>query len=367
MTPENAFGGPVTVALNQAQELMRRGHHVEILGGCSGYPSDPPSTIRGVPVRLFPVRRVLPGSGFSGISSFRLLREIRRAARAFDVVHVHLARDLITLPSAAIAQARGVAVIAQTHGMIDPSTRWLSKPLDALLTRRVLRRAKSVLYLTPEELNGLRDVQRGKSINARPLVNGVAVPDAVAAPTSNEVLFCGRLHARKRPTLFAESAAELIAEGLDATFRLVGTDEGEGARVREVIAKVDRYGALIWDGPVPGDQVLEHMTNALFMVLPSVDEPYPMAVIEALALGLPVIVTDSCGLAPIIEKGGCGVVIDRSRASLTEAMRLLITDVALREQMTERARDVAQQDFSIGAVVDTLENIYRSASSGGQR
>ena len=73
MTPENVFGGPVTVAMNQSRELAKRGHHVVVAGGSRGYPNDSAESDGGVELRRFPVRQVIPGAGFSGITSLALL------------------------------------------------------------------------------------------------------------------------------------------------------------------------------------------------------------------------------------------------------------------------------------------------------
>lgn len=359
MTPENVFGGPVTVAMNQSRELAKRGHHVVVAGGSRGYPNGSVESDGGVELRRFPVRQVIPGAGFSGIASLALLAYIRREARNFDVIHVHMARDLITLPAAAIASALGVPIVVQAHGMIDPSNRILAKPLDALMTRRVLRRAAAVFHLTPNELTDLQCVLGTPLENAQLLGNGVNMPGSPDLPAKPiEVLFCGRLQTRKRPVLFAEAAEALLAEGIEARFRLVGADEGEGPAVQQVIDRVGRPDMLTWEGAVAPQQVLEHMTDASVFVLPAVDEPYPMAVIEAMSLGRPVIITDTCGLAPIVEQSESGLVTDRSFQALVDAIRLLVQDSALRAKMALQATEACRVTFSIAGVAEGLERAY---------
>ena len=135
ITPDGAFGGPVRVAVNQARSLQERGHDVEIVAASSGYAGDPPTAMEGVPLSLFPARRVLPGAGFSGLVAPGLVGWARSNLHKVDVLHVHAARDLITLPLARYALSRGTPYVLQPHGMIDPSQRALSRPLDAFATR----------------------------------------------------------------------------------------------------------------------------------------------------------------------------------------------------------------------------------------
>ena len=68
-TPDGAFGGPTRVAVNQTRELRTRGHDVTLAGAALGYGETLPKAIDGVPVRLFPARRVVPRTGFAGLTS----------------------------------------------------------------------------------------------------------------------------------------------------------------------------------------------------------------------------------------------------------------------------------------------------------
>ena len=95
VSEDGAYGGPIAVARAQTAELARRGHDVKLLAGWDGRAR---LSIPGVDVRLFPVRRVAPG--FSGLVAPGLQRHLRMALANYDALHVHLARDLVTLPAA---------------------------------------------------------------------------------------------------------------------------------------------------------------------------------------------------------------------------------------------------------------------------
>ncbi|MGH1525413.1 glycosyltransferase [Leifsonia sp. L25] len=150
ISADGAFGGPVAVAMAQAEELARRGHTVELLAGWDGVAT---VDVPGVTVRLFPVRR-LPVGGFSGLFSASLVREFL-SANPYDIVHVHLARDLITLPVALLVQRRRLPFVVQPHGMVRPDRRLKARIFDALATRAVLRAARVSLALTDAEVADL--------------------------------------------------------------------------------------------------------------------------------------------------------------------------------------------------------------------
>lgn len=170
ISPDGAYGGPVRVAFNQARQLRAQGHDVRIAGSYRGY-EVPPERIEGTPVYLSKARTVLPGVGFAGIAAPAMFIWMIRNRRTFDVVHVHAARDCVTLPAAALAMVLGKHVVLQTHGMIDRSRRSLALLLDLLLTKCVLRRAAAVLYLTEDERTELLHIQ--KCCRTEHLANGV--------------------------------------------------------------------------------------------------------------------------------------------------------------------------------------------------
>ncbi len=100
------------------------------------------------------------------------------------------------------------------------------------------------------------------------------------------MLFLARLHPRKRPTMFVRMAAALVEAGIDAHFSLVGPDEGEGAAVAKLIEQSSLQSRVSYEGPLKPAQSISRMRRAKVYVLPSVDEPYPMSVLEAMSVGL---------------------------------------------------------------------------------
>jgi glycosyltransferase involved in cell wall biosynthesis len=361
VSPDGAFGGPVRVAENLARELIARGHHVTVAAAARGYAEgETPTELGGAPLLTFPARRVAPG-GFSGLSAPGLQSWLRGHAAGLDVAHVHLARDLVTLPAASSLLRHRVPYVLQTHGMVVESSHPLARPLDAALTRRVLDGAGAVLHLTPEERAGLLAVGAPERLLTE-LGNGVPDVEVVAPmPERPEVLFLARLQERKRPQFFTRMARTLLDEGIDASFVLVGPDEGEGDAVRADVAAVGDASRLRYEGPLPPTQTLQRLSAASLVVLPSVHEPYPMSVLEAMSAGRGVVITDTCGLAPAVERTRAGVVVDDSQAALDSAVRDLLVRPGALGEVGERAHRAAQEVFGMRAVVDRLEAAYRAA------
>ena len=360
LSPDGAFGGPARVALNQSAELRRRGHDVTLAAGTRGY-AVAPTEIDGVPLRLFGVRTVLPLLGFPGMTSPGLVRWFRAHGHEFDAVHIHFGRDLMVMPVAVAAlrnrKRTGRPYVLQTHGMVIPSRNPLAAPLDALWTRRMLAGAAAVFFLTEAERHQLREVAR-RDLRLVRLPNGVPDhPVAAGRPGPPEVLFLARLHPRKRPVLFVEMAHRLLAGGADARFTLVGPDEGQGAAVLAAIGDEPR---IAWEGPVDPRDAAQRMSRATAYVLPAERAPYPMAVLEAMSVGLPVVVCNDCGLAPVIGETASGVVADGTVDAMAAAVTAVLADPA---SYGRRARETARREFGMDAIADRLLTAYRRSAS----
>lgn len=364
VTPHGAYGGPITVAVNQASSLKSRGHEVHIAGAMSGF-ADAPESIADVDAHLFEARQFVPGSGFAGLFSPGLYRWFAANHRSYDVIHFHLSRSLTTLPLARLARRSGTRYVTQTHGMIDESGNLLAPPLDRFLTGPALQNARRQFYLTPQEKQDLTGLFPTLA-ELEWLVNGVPEPRHDSSsdsgrPREAEVLFLARLHRRKRPVLFVQAAASVLASNAEASFALVGPDEGEGDSVRQLIDELPRAtrNRIAWEGPVAPSATLRRMAQASVYVLPSVDEPFPMSVLEALSLGIPVIVTDSCGLAPSIDAAEAGIVIGSELRDLEAALRTILGDATLRKSMSNAGRSLVRERYSMDAVAAQLEAAYR--------
>ena len=360
VTPTGDYGGPLRVAVNQAQALRERGHEVTLMAGQRGFEGRPPAEVGGVPAKLFPVRRIAPRTGFAGLSAPQMIRHLISNLGEYDVVHVHLARDLITLPAALLARRQRVPYVLQCHGMIDASTALLARVGDPLMTRPALAGACRVLYLTPTERQDLTALLPGTD-KLEHLPNGVPPASCTADPNEPEVLYLARLTARKRPRLVVDVADALQEEFPQARYRIVGPDEGEAAHLQAAIAR--SHADVLWEGPLDPARTLDRMSRAGIFVLPSVDEPYPMSVLEAMSVGLPVVVTDTCGLAPLIARTGAGLVVDAGTDSLVAAVRSLLADPVRTAQMGRRGQLTARHELGMSAIADTLESIYASCTN----
>ena len=360
LSPDGAYGGPVRVALNQASALRSRGHSVTLAAAERGFDVSP-SSADGTPLVLRCARRVVPRSGFAGLSAPGLITWLLRTHGEFDVAHVHLARDLVLLPLTAAMVRLKLPFVLQPHGMILPGAHPLAPLADRSIVGELLRQAHEVFYLTTDERDALDEIAGGKA-RLTPLPNGVPLYDAATHTRSvPEVLYLARLHPRKHPVDFVRAALELNARGISADYTLVGPDEGEGRRVQQAAAQADN---ISWAGPIASGEAPTRMRQASIYVLPSVGpEPYPMAVLEAMSVGLPVVVTDQCGLASVVRKYNCGIVIEPGVSNVARAVHDLLSAPEVARSMGERGRAAVMHDLGMSYIGQRLETSYSAATS----
>ncbi|MDO5697714.1 MAG: glycosyltransferase [Dermatophilus congolensis] len=359
ISPKGDYGGPTRVATEDVAALSARGHDVTIAAGTWGY-DEIPTEIAGVRAKLFPARAPGRGGSLRGLFAPGLAAWLATQAGRTDVVHVHLGRDFVTMPAALAAKARGIPYVVQTHGMVMPSDKTPVKVLDRVSTLPALRGAAKVFYLTPEERRGLLGLDSRLRIEF--LRNGIHA-DQTPRPVSetpHEVLFLARIQERKRPLDFVEMARRLAGEFPDVRFRMIGPDEGQGAAVRAAIDASGYTDRITWEGPIAPEATRSALEQADVYVLPSVNEPYPMSVLESLAVGVPTVITTTCGLADLVRNGHAGAVVEAGVDTVTDAVRKLLASTEIRAAAATGAHDLARNELDISTVAAALENHYTS-------
>ncbi|MGY1631556.1 glycosyltransferase [Geodermatophilus sp. SYSU D01186] len=359
VSADGSYGGPVSVALDQAAALQAAGHSVTVAAGWDGSRqcADPAE------LRLFRARKPLRQS-FAGLSAPGLLAWVARNAQDFEVVHVHVTRDLVTLPAAWLAERRGVPVVLQPHGQIRPDPSRAQAGIDVLLTRRVFRRAAAFLVLTSHEEKDLQalgvDLARLHRID-----NGVPPAARRAEPPGESplVLYSSRLAERKRPEAFVAAAAIVADRRPDVRFELWGPD---GGRLGATLAEIERRGLsgrCSYRGATTVEQTRAHLADAAVFVLPSTAEPFPMALLEALSAGVPSVITDQTGLSEAARQTGAARVTDGSAEELAAEVLELLDDPAAWTRAASAAEAMVAGRFAMPRIVDRLLEVYRVAAA----
>ena len=238
--------------------------------------------------------------------SLRYLKEAYIQVKNTDLVHLHFSRELIQVYSGLLCILFRKKFITQTHGMIRPKKHlWL---FDFFLIRPVLRKANANLVLTDEESKAIRKVE--KSLNPFILRNGTVfdekyLSDDLSMKSDSlrkfRIIFCSRLHHTKGLQIMIEICRQLKDQDLVIDF--FGPDYGELEKLKNALdAMGDSKAEFSYKGTINHQDVRRLLKQSDLMILPSDYDPFPMIVLESLSVGTPVLISQNCGQANIVEK-----------------------------------------------------------------
>jgi len=117
-------------------------------------------------------------------------------------------------------------------------------------------------------------------------------------------------------------------------------------------------------GPVRDEKKWQTFAQADVFGLASYSENFGIAVLEAMACGLPVVVTPEVGLAATVAESGAGLVADGDPETFGRAIASLLADTDLRRRMGAAGRKVALERFSWASVAERMEDLYERLAAG---
>jgi len=368
--PAWSYGGVVSAVSGLAQAQASQGHHITVL-----------TTDANSPTQRNPLLRETL-SGVEVIRCRNLSNAIRwrynlsqplgfrgtfaRLVSAADVVHVH---ELRTVENLLINHQR--PIVLSPHGTLSHATGrgTVKRAWDALFGRTLLRRIDHVAALTETEADESRALWAALGVpfpGVTIIPNGVAEDFAVSGdlrPRYNLgegpiVLFLGRLHERKGLQFLIPAFALASQDFPRAWLLIVGPDEGMLAPAKALVEQHGIASRVTFTGLLQGADQRAALASADLFVLPAVGEGLPMAALEAMAAGLPLILTPGCNL-PDLEMRGAGLLVQRDAESLAAAMRMLLADPARRRAMGEKGRAWVQESFRWPVIAEQSVALYR--------
>jgi glycosyltransferase involved in cell wall biosynthesis len=177
------------------------------------------------------------------------------------------------------------------------------------------------------------------------------------------VLFVGALDERKNPIGFIKACAPLFAEN-GWKFRLCGTGAKGGPYLTELESLASQYPWIELAGWKSREDLLREMERASLLVLPTFEDNCPMVVLEAMAVGLPVIASKVGGVPDLITEGKSGMMFDPlDPESIRAATAAMIGDPSLRERIRRTAKDEAIRRFHPKVVAQAHLDIYQQILS----
>lgn len=187
------------------------------------------------------------------------------------------------------------------------------------------------------------------------------------------ILAVGRLVEKKGFDDLVRACALLKAAGADFTCRIVGAGD-RAASLAALIAELDVADRVTLVGPLPRTALIDLLPTATAFAAPCVvgrdgnRDGLPTVLVEAMALGVPVVATPVTGIPELVADERTGLLVpERDPAALAEALRRLLIDRPLRRRLADAARARIEADFDIAANVRALRALFEGVGPGRAR
>ena len=336
------FGGPIEALIGFVHAA---GDHATatIVG-----PACPDAEREWLAAQLPPSTRIVFGSSET---------LIRRA----DVVHVHGLLNWHSSSAARTTLSLGRPLVLGPFGTLSRYTfthrrRLLKQAYFAAIDAPSVRRAHAMHFTTEAE----RDEAAWHGIDFVGRSHIVPPPWRSPAPvtrshTGNTVLFLGRLHPKKGLDVLLDAWPRVSASREAARLVIAGTGDKRFS--------TSPHPGVDYVGFVSGQTKAECLANADVFVLPSHNENFGIAVLEAIAAGVPAVVSPGVQLAPWVAEQRLGVIADRDPAALADAILSVLGDAELRSRVAQNGAEAVTRTFGLPRVAPALLDMYHSAIS----
>jgi glycosyltransferase involved in cell wall biosynthesis len=347
------FGGPPVKVKALAEGMAKRGHEVNVLTADWGLQARLKDLSNEPQAEVSPFGHRRRVNGVTAIYLANWLhyhatswnpalgRYVRARLKEFDVVHIFGLYDLLGPRAAKESRKRNIPYVVEPIGMFVPIVRsvFLKRAYHRFWGREMLEGAEAIVVTSEQEREELLagGITREKLILRR---NGVEVPATMperghfrrALKITDQdklILFLGRLSQKKSPDLLLQAFAGLRESigprDLAVHLAFAGPDEsGMKLRLQHMAGELGVSGRVHFSPALVGEAKWSAYRDADIFVLPSQNENFGNTAAEAVAAGTPVIVTEQCGIAPLL-KDTAGLIVRHEEVELRDALaRLLV-------------------------------------------
>jgi len=383
--PAWAFGGVVRSVSNLCRAMARQGAAVSVYttnadgqGGCLDVPVAEPVSVGGVAVTYFP-----SSLSCSPVwASRQMQHKLERTICGFDIIYVAATWQWIGIAACRIARRRSVPYVVSPHGsFLAPALR-CSRFKKLVFWHSFLagcvEAADALCFTTEYERRGSRSFLPEKASFMVP--NPVTVEDGDLHEEDGDskgkgpfeiprdgftLLTVTRAHPNKRLDIVIEALALIRRAGQRARLVVVGpADNGHGERLKALADKLTVSDAIVWAGYQSGAALEACYRASDLFVLPSAHENFCMAAAEAMAHGLPVILSNRVGIAEDVRRHGAGLITDVDVEQVARAIRDVMADPDRRGEMARKARDMAARLYDGRRVAGLVLRAFQDILSG---
>lgn len=371
------YGGPAHSAPALAAAQAALGHDVS-LAFYDPHPerSSVQQAGRSIP-GLSRVSLISLGSGTGTLEKVLALHARSRLMdhiRTVDFIHIHDLWQPVLAMAAHQARKHKIPYAISPRGTLNQWSlvqKAFKKQLSLrLMWKSILGQAAFLHALNTQEATQIRNLGLPTPIVVA--ANGVFPSQFETLPTAGSfrstlpklrdkrfILFLSRLHKNKGLDILIDAFSQIALQNPDVDLVIAGPDEGAGTTLGALIDRHSLMDRVHLVGPLYGTSKLAAFRDATAFCLPSRGEAFSMAIIEAMAAGLPVVISEKCNF-PEVHDASAGVVVPLTPTAIAQGLTALLNNESLRTNIARKGQSLIRTNYSWEAIAGGIVTSYKA-------
>ena len=373
-------GGLRVGVLGLCQGLANRGHQVSLYttnadgNETLNVPLGISTLEETVEVFFYPAQKVI----FGNVVSYPMVRALKQRVPNVDLVLIHSLYQLTSTVAAHYCRKFRVPYVVRPHGILDTTLarrrRWFLKwAYIKLFEKRNFDCAAAIQYSSRMEEEMARHFMTAKSPNLI-IPEGISIEPFAKLPHRGSfrakypemagkflILYLGRLHQKKGIKLLVEAFSRVAGHRDDVHLVLAGSGDSDYVmRITNMLRDLGVSDRATITGQLDEGEKLAVLRDADVFVLPSYGENFGISVVEAMACGLPVLISDKVGIWREIAEAEAGIVTTCQSEKIVDAIERLLNDPGLRMALGQHGKTLVGAQFSIDRMAERMETAYQA-------
>lgn len=369
-SPSLEWGGPTKVVSDLTEAMAKIGVKISIFAPVGNGKGTTLIQPNGVDLKLFPQGFL---SRFWTSFSPALCKACQIEISNFDLIHIHEIWHYSLLGAYRAAMSWRKPYIVTIHGTLEPwclnHKAFKKKIYATLILKSVLRKASALHAIIEEEVKDISGFVDNRNIFVIP--NGINLEDFQILPPREEieklypelrgkkvVLFLGRIHPKKGLDILAKAFGTILKERRDIQLLIAGPDNnGYKSDIEKILKEEGALGNTTFTGMLTGNYKVAALSRGDIFVLPSYSDIRGISTLEAMACGLPVVITRQCNF-PEVAKVGAGEVIEPDVVQLVGVLTKLLSNSQACKELGENGRRLIEDRFTWDKIAYQMVEVY---------
>ncbi|MFA5870340.1 MAG: glycosyltransferase [Candidatus Paceibacterota bacterium] len=372
--PSVRWGGPIRSVHLLASELVKLGHSVSVYTTTFGLSENisREKIIDGVVVHYFSSWGVRTWR-----FSFSFISALRKTHKSFDIFHIHLTWDPMCWISGKFFVCHERPFVFSPRGSMDVALVKKKSFFKKMLLYQIILKN---IYKHAKLIHFTSNFEKKEFLSFTKLsLPSCVIPNALDVGELNNffldeqifkhfgimrgkyILYFGRLNWKKGIDYLVHAFSLLCEkeEMEDAQLVIAGPDENTLHSLQNIIRDLNISNRVIFTGLVSGNDRLMLLREARVFALTSYSENFGMAPAEALAVGVPIVISEYVGISDVVSQYGAGSVVSLNEKVIAEALLQTYTNDKIRNNYIIAGKDLVSKEFDPRIIARRIEQVYQ--------